>query len=93
MRVLENLWYGNIHPIEQGYFKTEPGREYTRIFDKQQAKLLETLNDEEKAVYGQLHDTWMKLQGVAECEAFVTGFSLAVQIMAEATNEKEFSTD
>ncbi len=93
MTVLENLWYGNINPVEQGFFKTEPCKEYLKLYERHQAKLFETLNDEEKAVFEKLHDAWMNIQQLTECEAFVTGFSLAVRLMAEATTRKECSLE
>ncbi len=44
--------------------------------------LVETLNDSQKDRLQRMKDVVDEMQGITECGAFITGFKLAVQLMA-----------
>ena len=43
-----------------------------------------SLNESETELFGKLKDAWAELSGLNECECFVNGFRLAMQLMAES---------
>ncbi len=48
MTTLENLWYGNISPNEQGSYWTEECRDLLELYNRNSDKLAATLNADEK---------------------------------------------
>ncbi len=51
MKVIEEFWYGNITPVERPFQRQ---RQFDKIFSllaKNEEKLLETLNEQEKEIF------------------------------------------
>ena len=71
MDTIKELYYGNIHPYER---EVKKDSEIDRL-----AKL-----ESETELFGKLKDAWAELSGLNECECFVNGFRLAMQLMAES---------
>ncbi len=84
MTTLEDLWYGNISPNEQGSYWTEECKDLLELFTRNSEKLAATLNADEKEILEKIHDCWLEMQQYAECGAFIIGFRLGVQLMAES---------
>ncbi len=82
MNILADLWYGNISPNEQGFYWTEECKDLLELYTRNKEKLLVTLNADEKETLEKIADCWEELEQYAECGAFITGFRLAVQLMA-----------
>lgn len=87
MKILEDLWYGNICPIEQPGYRHEDSKTLLELFNKNSEKLASTLNENEKETLDKMRECWMEMQQYAECGAFITGFRLAVQIMTASAGE------
>lgn len=87
MKILEDLWYGNICPIEQAGYRSEDCKTLLELFNRNGTKLESTLNDDEKETLEKMRDCWMEMQQYAECGAFITGFRLAVQLMTASAGE------
>ena len=47
-------------------------------------RVRKTLNDSETELFGKLKDAWSELTCLNECENFIIGFRLGVQLMTEA---------
>lgn len=84
MTTLEDLWYGNISPNKQDSYWADEYKDLLELFTRNSDKLSATLNAEEKETLEKIHDCWQEMQQYAECGAFITGFRLAVQLMAES---------
>ncbi len=91
MSILEDLWYGNICPMENSYDETKDYKELLDIYNRNREKLVPTMNDEQKETLEKMHDVWLEMMQHAESGAFITGFKLAVQIMV-ASVHKDNST-
>lgn len=87
MKILEDLWYGNISPNEQGGYWTEECKKLLEMFNRNNEKLEATLNADEKETLEKMQDCWLEIQQYAECGAFITGFRLAVKLMAASLCE------
>ncbi len=84
MNILEDLWYGNLSPMEQLNYRTEEYRELLHRQEKNQQKLLPSLNAVQKEDLQNLWDVEEKMHGLVQCAAFMSGFRMAVQIMSAA---------
>ncbi len=87
MKILEDLWYGNICPIEQPGYRNEDSKILLELFNRNSEKLASTLNEDEKETLEKMRECWLEMQQYAECGAFITGFRLAVQIMTASAGE------
>ncbi len=82
MDILKELWYGNVLPAER---PVEKGSDYARArakaMDETEA-LLVGLSPELRQAVEQVVDSHLEAAVLAERDAFVQGFQLAVQILA-----------
>ena len=83
-RRIKELYYGNIHPYEREIKKDSEIDRLAKLVLKHDAELRKTLNESETELFGKLKDAWAELSGLNECECFVNGFRLAMQLMAES---------
>lgn len=83
MKILEDLWYGNIDPQGRSIKKDSEVERTLSLVVKHDDALCEMLTDEQKDQYEKLHDIQNKLSCLLEQEAFAEGFCLAVKIMVE----------
>lgn len=87
MNILEELWYGNICPNEQPIKKDS---EYAQILHKaadEKGGLLSSLSPELQKGIEKLLDVQMEAAVIAERDAFVMGFRLAVQILVDGLTD------
>ena len=83
MKVLEELWYGNIDPSERD---VKPGSRLHKLGGyilRHEETLLPLLSVQAKELYEKLRDCRSELQDLDECEAFCTGFRLGARITYE----------
>ncbi len=88
MDILEALWNGELCPIAQEQFRTEDYQELMQLYERNQRKLLPTLNDPQKEDLGKMEDLLEEMRRIGECNAFITGFRLAVQLMTAAVGSR-----
>lgn len=86
MKILEDLWYGNIDPQSRPIKKGSKVERTLSLVVKHDDELCEMLSAEQKEQYEKLHDIQNKLSCLLEQEAFAEGFCLAVKIMVEVMN-------
>ena len=84
MDTINELYYGNIHPYEREIKKDSEIDRLAKLVLKHDAELWKTLNESETELFGKLKVAWAELSGLNECECFVNGFRLAMQLMAES---------
>ena len=83
MTLLENLWYGNVHPVE-GFL--EGNKEYKnllRIAAKDQERLSASFSPEQAELFEKYDSAVKEVNAAAEVEAFSYGFRLGVRLMIE----------
>ena len=90
MSILEELWYGNVHPGELNMKKHSPYKELLALMIRHQDDLLLRLNDEEKEIFEKYADAASEMYSHTNREVFISGFTLGVKIMVEVlTNDDE----
>ncbi len=82
MQILEELWYGQVNPISKTDYRYEEYQELTDLYARCEGTFLATLNPKQQEDLQKLKDLWEEMERITECGAFITGFRLAVQLMA-----------
>ena len=85
---INELWYGNIQPLEATTPTTEM-REIYRHISKQKDDLREMLSDDGKAILDKLADNFYETSSLLAREAFKRGFKLGANLMLEIRNTEE----
>ena len=86
MRILEELWYGNIEPTE---YDTS-SKEYKKLQElicRNEEKLCVTMSDEQKALFEKYTDCIREFQTMTDCLIFQNSFKLGARIAFEAMAE------
>ncbi len=81
MRILEELWYGNVNLNYQLFQKNTRFSRLMNRLTKNEDKLLHSLNAEEKNTFEKYRECQAEITQICECEAFIKGFRLGAQIM------------
>ena len=87
MKILEELWYGNIDPHERGIRKESRLERALPLIVKNDDTLRAMLSYIQK--YEKLRDCQSELTDLLEREAFAEGFCLAIKIMIDVINTIE----
>lgn len=88
MRMIEDLFYGNICPCEKSLTR---GSEYSRLLDlavKNEENLSALLSPQQKDVFEKLKECMTDMNNILEKEAFIDGFRLGLKLMAESVYDK-----
>ena len=87
MKLLEELWYGNIEPAD---FDADAGKDYKealRLISLNEEKLQATMSDEQKELFSRYMDCVREHQSMAKCLLFQNSFRLGARIMLEVMAE------
>ncbi len=87
MKVLEELWYGNIEPTE---YDTPPGKEYKELLQlicRNEEKPQATFTDEQKDLFARYVDSAREFQTMADCLLFQSSFKLGARMMVEVMSD------
>ena len=89
MKILENLWYGNIDPQKKSIPKGSRMENALSLVVKNDDILRLMLSEIQKEQYEKLCDSQNELTDILEKEAFAEGFCIAVKIMVDVMNSME----
>ncbi len=87
MRILEELWYGNIEPTEYGASRSKEYRELRRLVDRNETDLSATMTDEQKKLFARYLESVMEYQSLSELMLFQNSFKLGARLMVEVMEE------
>ncbi|MBO5065154.1 MAG: hypothetical protein J6D06_03470 [Clostridia bacterium] len=88
MRMIEDLFYGNICPCEKSLTR---GSEYSHLLDlavKNEENLSALLSPQQKEVFEKLKECMTDMNNILEKEAFIDGLRLGLKLMAESVYDK-----
>ncbi len=83
MKVIEELWYGNLKMCEREVPKDSPLRQSMNHVYRSEEQLAETLNEDQRKLLETLMDNHMTLTADLERDAFTTGLRLGARMMME----------
>ena len=84
MKLLDELWYGNIEPYEEYTMGDKRLKELLPLIARNRSELKETLTDKQKEILEKFEDCTNEMHSVTERDAFSYGFRLGVRLMADA---------
>ena len=84
MTILENLWYGNIRPVESFVDGNTEYKSLLRLVGKNREKLEATLSPEQSELFEKYSTAVNEMHSTAEVQAFSYGFRLGAQLMNES---------
>ena len=87
MKILEELWYGNIEPTEYGTSPSPEYRELRRLVDRNETDLRATMTDAQKELFIRYLESVLEYQTLSELMLFQNSFKLGARLMVEVTED------
>ena len=87
MRILEELWYGNIEPTEFGSSMSTEYKELRRLVDRNETDLHATMTDTQKELFTRYLESVLEYQTLSELMLFQNSFKLGARLMVEVMEE------
>lgn len=81
MHILEEFGYGNINPAERPFQKQRGFDKAFRMLTKNEEKLLEFLNEQEKELLEKYKACYDEMIQITECQTFNKGFKLGARFV------------
>lgn len=81
--ILEELWYGNIIPMEHSVGDNAHNKKLISLMGKNRENLSETLNDSQKELLAKYDDAVNEMYGEIEKDAFIYGFRLGGRLASD----------
>lgn len=90
--ILEELWYGNVHPQEQCTGGNKQINHLLDLMGRNRDELTATMTDKQKEILEKYEDCLNEMNGVIEREIFAHAFKLGGKIMLETvgTDTEEY---
>lgn len=82
MNILQELWYGNIHPNEDKIITDEEKR-LIELIARHHETLSSSLKNNDLNVFEKYVDCFTEYASLIEAQAFEIGFKLAVKMLKE----------
>nr|DAZ19400.1 MAG TPA: hypothetical protein [Caudoviricetes sp.] len=86
--LLEELWYGNINPLEDSTDGNAEVKKLLNLVGRNRDKLCEGMTEQRKADLAKYADCVNEMYDIIEQEVFVHGFRLGARIILETLMEK-----
>lgn len=81
--IFEELWYGNIIPMEHSVGGNAHIKKLINLMGKNREKFSETLNDSQKELVAKYDDAVNEMYAEIEKDAFMYGFRFASRIVSD----------
>ena len=81
--MIDELWYGNVSPMDDARNNTEEMKELMSYIARHQEELMATLTDEQKAIFEKFDDCWSEYASKAEKAIFSYAFKLGARLILE----------
>ena len=89
MKILEDLYYGNIIPQEKTFIDDSRYGTLLTYVQLHMDNLCASLTDDQKETFEKFHDCKEEMQTISEVNAFISGFKLAMRIMIEVMDTSD----
>lgn len=89
MTTLEDLYYGNIIPVDHILKQGSAYSEVSGYIDRHQYELLSALIEQQKEIFEKLRDCESELHDMSELQAFTEGFKLAARLIIKVMQDTE----
>ena len=89
MKILEDLYYGNIIPQEKTFIDDSRYDTLLNYVQRHENTLLSEMTETQKETFEKYHDCKEEMQSIGEVNAFISGFKLAMRIMIEVMDTSD----
>ena len=89
MRILEEFWYGNLHPSEKKFRRQTEFDKILKLLVRHEEKLMDSLNESEKETFEKYRECCGELSDISNCEIFINGFKLGARFIIECYNNHD----
>ena len=76
MRMLEELWFGNVRPNERNFYRQKEFEKILGLLTRNEKALIDSLNEAEKEIFEKYRECCDELSMLSECEIFIKVFQL-----------------
>ena len=83
MSIIEELYYGNIRPLEMKYSKIKDYKNALEEYLNNETEFLDSLSKEKREMFDKLMESKLCLDAITETEKFKDGFKLGIKLMWE----------
>ena len=84
MNILEELWYGNIQPMELSHIENNAQyKEALQLVNRNYDRLQEGLTEKQKELLMRYAESRNEFSNITELDAFKTGFKLGAGLVIE----------
>jgi len=83
MNILEDLWYGNVHPMENRV-EIDKYKQMCDALGERESELLKCIGEKNLDVFESYYSALVNVHSADECAAFVKGFRIGALMMLEA---------
>ena len=84
MNILEELWYGNIQPMEVSHIENNAQyKEALQLVNRNYDRLQEELTEKQKELLIRYAESRNEFSNITELDAFETGFKLGAGLVIE----------
>lgn len=87
MKIIEELWYGNIAPYEIPIVKGSEYEVANKLVVRNDEALTATLSEQQKEIFEKFKNANLDMLSLGERDAFVRGFTLGVKLITAVINE------
>ncbi len=87
MKILEELWYGNIEPTEYVTSPSPEYRELRRLVDRNETDLRASMTDAQKELFNRYLESVLEYQTLSELMLFQNSFKLGARLIVEVMEE------
>ena len=84
MKLINELWYGNVAPFEQCTRGDKQMKELLSLMARNRDELGEGLTEKQKETLEKFEEVLNEMHGIAERDAFSYGLRLGIRLTAEA---------
>jgi len=81
--ILEELYYGNIRPDARCYGQDSPYAQVANLKQRNQEKLMATLNESEKELFEKYCDAQEELEEITRYDTFTYAMKFGILLMTE----------
>lgn len=88
MTILENLWFGNIAPVDRSFTRGSEVRKLLEALTANEDIFTAELSTEGQRAYTEYDKLISRISEISECDAFGKGFRLGARLMLEILTEE-----
>ena len=85
--IIEELWYGNICPQEDGVSNSPEFKELSGYITRHRTEQEATMSDEQKRILNKMMDCRNEIDCLTEAKIFANGLKLGAKLMFEMLSE------